>query len=73
MAPSIRAKPFTAIRNSARTCCCYAKTLKRSMRQVHHSGEKLFNDYACLTLELTDASRAHIFVAALGASSYTYA
>ena len=43
------------------------------MRQVHHSGEKLFNDYACLTLELTDASRAHIFVAALGASSYTYA
>ena len=51
----------------------YAKTLKRSMRQVHRAGEKLFIDYAGPTLALTDGSRAHIFVAALGASSYTFA
>ena len=51
----------------------YAKTLKRSMRQIHRAGEKLFIDYAGPTVELTDGSRAHIFVAALGASSYTYA
>ena len=51
----------------------YAKSLKRSMRQVHRAGEKLFIDYAGPTIELTVGSRAHIFVAALGASSYTYA
>ena len=51
----------------------YAKTLKRSMRQIHRAGEKLFIDYAGPTVELIDGSRAHIFVAALGASSYTYA
>lgn len=51
----------------------YAKALKRSMRQVHRAGEKLFIDYAGPTLALLDGSRAHIFVAALGASSYTFA
>ena len=51
----------------------WAGKLKRSMRQIHRAGEKLFIDYAGPTVELTDASRAHIFVAALGASSYTYA
>jgi len=51
----------------------FAKQLKRSMRQTHRAGEKLFIDYAGPTLALTDGSRAHIFVAALGASSYTYA
>lgn len=51
----------------------YALRLKRSMRQIHRAGEKLFVDYAGPTLELTDGSRAHIFVAALGASSYTFA
>src|SRR5450830_1902635 len=51
----------------------FAKQLKRSMRQVHRAGEKLFIDYAGPTIGLTDGSRAHIFVAALGASSYTYA
>jgi transposase len=51
----------------------YAKTLKRSMRQIHRAGEKLFIDFAGPTVALTDGSRAHIFVAALGASSYTYA
>ena len=43
------------------------------MRQVHRAGEKLFIDYAGPTIVLTDGGRAHIFVAALGASSYTFA
>jgi hypothetical protein len=51
----------------------FARQLKRSMRQVHRAGEKLFIDYAGPTIGLTDGSRAHIFVAALGASSYIYA
>ena len=51
----------------------YAKSLKRSMRQIHRAGEKLFIDFAGPTLELVGGSRAHIFVAALGGSSYTYA
>jgi transposase len=50
----------------------FAKQLKRSMRQ-DRAGEKLFIDYAGPTIALTDGTRAHIFVAALGASSYTYA
>lgn len=51
----------------------FARQLKRSMRQIHRAGEKLFIDYAGPTIALTDDGRAHIFVAALGASSYTYA
>ncbi|MGB4468699.1 MAG: IS21 family transposase [Azovibrio sp.] len=51
----------------------YARTLKRSMRQVHRAGEKLFVDFAGPTLALVNGSRAHLFVAALGASHYTYA
>ena len=51
----------------------FAKQLKRSMRQIHRAGEKLFIDYAGPTLSLTDGSRAHFFVAAMGASSYTFA
>ena len=51
----------------------YARTLKRSLRQIHRAGEKLFIDYAGPTVALSDGSRAHIFVAALGASSYTFA
>lgn len=43
------------------------------MRQVHRAGEKLFIDYAGPIIGLTDGSRAHISVAALDASSYTYA
>ena len=45
----------------------FAKRLKRSMRQVHRAGEKLFIDYAGPTIALTDGGRANIFVAALGA------
>ena len=51
----------------------FAKTLKRSMRQHRRAGEKLFIDYAGPTLELADGTRAQIFVAAMGASSYTFA
>ncbi len=51
----------------------FAKTLKRSMRQIHRAGEKLFIDYAGPTVGLIGGSRAHIFVSALGASGYTFA
>lgn len=51
----------------------FAKQLKRSMRQIHRVGEKLFIDYAGPTLALTDGSRVHFFVEAMGASSYTFA
>jgi transposase len=56
----------------------WAKTLKRSMRQVHPGGERLFVDYAGQTVPVVDAAsgeirRAQVFVAVLGASNYTYA
>jgi transposase len=56
----------------------WAAALKRSMRQTHIAGERLFVDYAGQTVPLIDASsgevrRAQIFVAVLGASNYTYA
>ncbi len=49
-----------------------------TMRQVHRAGEKLFVDYAGLTLGITDAHSGvihpgQVFVATLGASDYTYA
>ena len=52
--------------------------LKRSMRQIHRGGEKLFADYAGPTMPIIDADTgevrpASIFVAVLGASSYTFA
>jgi transposase len=48
------------------------------MRQVHPAGERLFVDYAGQTVELIDGAtgevrQAQVFVAVLGASSYTYA
>ena len=56
----------------------WAGKLKRSMRQIHRAGEKLFADYAGPTVPIVDASTgeicpASIFVAVLGASSYTFA
>ena len=56
----------------------FARLLKRSMRQVHKAGERLFVDYAGQTVPVVDASsgeirRAQVFVAVLGASNYTYA
>lgn len=49
-----------------------------SMRQVHRAGEKAFVDYAGQTVPVVDrltgeARQAHIFIAVLGASNYTYA
>ena len=48
------------------------------MRQEHRAGEKLFADFAGQTLMILDPAggppaAAHIFVAVLGASNYTYA
>lgn len=51
----------------------FGRNLKRSMRQIHRAGEKLFIDFAGPTIGLADGSRAHIFVAAMGASGYTFA
>lgn len=50
----------------------YRKQLKRSMRQVHRAGEKLFVDFAGPTIALTEGGRAHIFVATMGASNYSF-
>jgi len=52
--------------------------LKHSMRQIHRAGEKLFADYAGPTVPIIDTVTgeirpASIFVAVLGASSYTFA
>ena len=56
----------------------WAKRLKRSMRQTHEAGDKLFVDYAGQTVPVIDAStgeitQAQVFVAVLGASNFTYA
>ena len=56
----------------------WAQGLKRSMRQTHLAGERLFVDYDGQTLPMIDARtveirRAQIFVAVLGASNYTFA
>lgn len=52
--------------------------LAPTMRQVHVAGEKMFVDYAGRTVEVVDETTgelrpAQIFVAVLGASSYTFA
>ena len=52
--------------------------LSPTMRQVHVAGERLFVDYAGTTLSIVDGATGEVltcqlFVAALGASSYTYA
>lgn len=51
----------------------YVGTLKRSMREHRRAGEKLFIDFAGSTVPLRDGARAQVFVAAMGASSYTFA
>jgi transposase len=56
----------------------WLKTVSATMRQTHASGEKLFVDWAGDTVPVFDTAtgeerRAHIFVAVLGASNYTYA
>ncbi len=64
-----------------RFCRRYKKWLqkqKRSMRQVHKAGEKLFVDYAGQTVPIVnqatgEVDHAEIFVAVLGASNYIFA
>lgn len=56
----------------------FAQSLKRSMRQVHRAGDKLFIDYSGTKAEVIDGTTgeirsAEIFVAVLGASQYTFA
>ena len=56
----------------------WTKKQKRSMRQTHRAGEKLFIDYSGATMPVINRStgevrQAEIFVATLGASSYTFA
>ncbi len=56
----------------------WAGKLDVTMRQTHVAGEKMFVDYAGATMEVIDPKTgevhgAQVFVATLGASSYTYA
>src|SRR5664280_1565510 len=56
----------------------WARHLDVVMRQEHRAGEKLFVDFAGQTIPITDPrtgeiTAAQLFVAVLGASSYTYA
>jgi transposase len=56
----------------------WAKQLDPVMRQEHRAGEKMFVDYAGMTVAVFDMQSAkmrdaQIFVAVLGASNYTYA
>ena len=56
----------------------WARTLRPSMRQVHRAGEKTFIDFSGTRPHLRDRRTGEqipveLFVAALGASSFTYA
>ena len=56
----------------------WQKKQKRSMRQPHKAGDKLFVDYAGQTVPIVQGDTgevrfAQIFVAVLGASNYTFA
>jgi transposase len=56
----------------------WCKQQKRSMRQHHKAGEKLFVDYAGQTVPVVNPDTgevrgAQVFVAVLGASNYTFA
>jgi len=65
----------------SRFCEIYSEWRKRlspTMRQTHVAGDKLFVDWAGDTVPIVDSMtgevhEAHLFIAALGASSYTYA
>lgn len=65
----------------SRFCELYAAwrlKLSPTMRQSHVAGDKLFVDYAGQTVDIVDPKtgdvhEAQLFVAVLGASSYTYA
>jgi transposase len=65
----------------SRFCDLYGewrRSVSATMRQTHAAGEKLFVDFAGDTATVIDpptgdSRAAHIFVAALGASNFTYA
>jgi transposase len=65
----------------SRFCELYRQWLKKLdlvLRQEHRAGEKMFVDYAGATIPIYDpeSGKAHpaaVFVAVLGASSYTFA
>lgn len=71
----------TAAYQYSRFCDLYRQwrqQQKRSMRQQHFAGDKLFIDYCGPTIGVVDGATgeirsAQIFVAVLGASNYTYA
>ncbi len=60
---------------------CYQRWRRKQdvvLRQEHKAGEKVFVDWAGTTIPIHDprggpVQQAHLFVAVLGASSYTYA
>lgn len=56
----------------------WVKKQKRSMRQVHKAGEKLFVDYAGQTMPIVcsatgEVESVQIFIAVMGASNYIFA
>jgi len=65
---------------SSRFCSLYRRGKKQMcliMRQTHKAGEKMFVDYAGQTIPVVDPAggevrQAQVFVAVLGASSYTF-
>ncbi|MGB9881029.1 MAG: IS21 family transposase, partial [Anaerolineae bacterium] len=59
-------------------CNAWRGQQKRSMRQLHRAGEKLFVDYCGPTVPIVNPDtgelrQAQVFVAVLGASNYTFA
>lgn len=70
-----KALSFTQFCHHYRDWC---KSIDYSMRHEHVAGEKLFVDFAGQTVEIVnketgEVTSAHIFVAVLGASNYTFA
>lgn len=56
----------------------WVKKLDPPLRQKYLAGEKMFVDFAGQTMDIVDSAtgeiaKAHIFIAVLGASNYTYA
>lgn len=62
----------------ARLYRAWKEDVEVTMRQVHRAGQKCFSDFAGQTIPIVDPrtgeiSQAHLFVTAMGFSSYTYA
>lgn len=69
---------FYSYNHFCRQYKAWLKCQKPSMRQNHKAGEKLFVDYCGPTMNIVDPTTgecrpAQVFVAVMGASSYTYA